>query len=255
MELKAGSQAIHIASVNMAKKDGRQAIRELTEKPTLRDADILLLQEVVDSAESRVAREVAAALGCRFVFVPAFRLRDGVDEGLAILSRHPIHSSKVVQLPRNSLHFHTRKRIALAATVDTPIGQVRVVNLHLDNRINVDRKLEQLAGVLESLKTPAGPAVIGGDFNTGDFLWVGHLFPLPGLQKQRSMVKAEMEQHGFSTPFQTYVQTLRHLPLQLDWIYARRLEAVDSGMTPLKFSDHNAIWTKLRPDAATASRK
>jgi endonuclease/exonuclease/phosphatase (EEP) superfamily protein YafD len=97
--------------------------------------------------------------------------------------------------------------------------------------------------------------VIGGDFNTGDFLWLSHVFPLPGFQKQRSMVRAEMKQHGFSTPFEKYVRTLRALPLQLDWIYVRALEAIDSGVTRIGFSDHNAIWTTLQPGEATASRR
>jgi len=104
------------------------------------------------------------------------------EEGLAILSRYPLGEKTVTGLPRNSLHFRTRIRIVLAATAESPLGPVRIVNTHLDNRINAAAKRRQLDGVWDTAGKYPGACIIGGDFNTGNFFWISHLLPLPGLQ-------------------------------------------------------------------------
>ena len=71
------------------------------------------------------------------------------------------------------------KRIALAATVFTPDGPVRVINVHLDTRINPAERVAQLAPALDDASCFYGPSVIGGDFNTNDMQWVSNVVPIP----------------------------------------------------------------------------
>jgi endonuclease/exonuclease/phosphatase family metal-dependent hydrolase len=240
---------MRVASLNIAKKSGPDIVSRLAREPDLRAADILLLQEVVDGPAAHVASETAAALGLHVIFVPAFRLNPRLEEGLAILSRYPLAEVKVTPLPRNLLHFHTRIRIVVAATAVTPSGPVRIVNTHLDNRINAGAKRAQLDGIWENADKYPGPCVVGGDFNTGNFFWISRLLPIPGVQSLNGMLRSAMARHGFRTPLGAGPGTLHFLGLRLDWIYLRGIPAdprdVRSGVTPISFSDHNSVWVKI----------
>jgi endonuclease/exonuclease/phosphatase family metal-dependent hydrolase len=243
--LAAAPANIRIASLNLAKQWNPSVVEEIRKQADLRRADILLLQEVVDGEQGHVAPAVASMLGLQVVFAKAFRLNEQFDEGLAILSRYPVSARKVLPLTHNSLHFHTRIRIALAATVESPMGAIRVVDTHLDNRINEEEKRAQLEGIWEETGRYAGRFIVGGDFNTGNFLWISHVLPLPGLQDQRGLVERDMKQHGFTTPLGAGPATLHFPGLKLDWIYLRGLRALDSGVTPIGFSDHNSVWVTV----------
>ncbi len=236
---------MRIASLNLEKKYGPKLVAEITSEPDLRAADILLLQEVVDGPQSHVASEVATALGLHQVFAPAFRLNAQFEEGLAILSRYPLGAKTVTGLPDNKLHFHTRIRIVLTATTESPSGPVCIVNTHLDNRINAAAKRRQLDVVWETAGKYAGPCIIGGDFNSGNFFWITHLLPIPGVQSLNALVRTGMARQGFQTPLGTAPGTLHFMGLKLDWIYLRGLTANSSGVTPIFFSDHNSVWVKI----------
>lgn len=237
---------VRIASLNLDKKSGADIVNKLGGEPDLRKADILLLQEVVDSPRFHLAEQAASALGVHFVFAKGFTLRDDIDEGLAILSRFPIESHRVVPLERNMLHFKNRTRIALVASITTPWGRTEVVCIHQDNRINEDAKVRQLDDLWHGLSS-SGPAILGGDFNTGDFYWVSHVIPIPQAQHQREAVLEDARKHGFVTNLGSGPATY-HLPGQrIDWIFARDLKPVDSGVTPIHFSDHNSVWITAAP--------
>jgi endonuclease/exonuclease/phosphatase family metal-dependent hydrolase len=241
------SAQLRIASLNIAKKSGPELIENLSTQPELRKADIILLQEVIDTPRSHVAQEAARAIGMQVAFAPAFDLRPGVQEGLAILSRYPLSSQTVLSLARNRLHFKNRIRIALAVTVQTPAGAVRVIDVHLDNRINSDRKREQLADLWPEADRTKSPVIIGGDFNTGNFHWVSHVVPIPEADHQLDAVLSEMRVHGFETTLGGGPATY-HIPGQrLDWIFSRGLAPGESGVTPIRFSDHNSVWMLVSP--------
>lgn len=238
---------MRIASLNIDKKHGPQLVADILKQPDLRAADVLLLQEVVDGPEFHVAAQVASAMGLHFVFEPAFRLNRRFEEGLAILSRYPLTDKAVARLSHNSLHFHTRIRIALAATIASPSGPVRLVDVHLDNRINAPEKRQQLADMWVLPDKFTGPCVIGGDFNTGNFYWISHFFTIPGVQSLNRMVAGEMKRHGFTTPLGSGPGTHHFMGMKLDWIYLRGLAARASGVTPIRFSDHNSVWVVVSP--------
>jgi endonuclease/exonuclease/phosphatase family metal-dependent hydrolase len=236
---------MRIASLNIAKQYGPKLLKKIVEQPDLRRADVLLLQEVVDSPENHIAAEVASALGFQVLFAPAFQLNPKFKEGLAILSRYPLRDSQVIHMPVNDLHFHTRIRIGLAATVESPTGPVRIVDTHLDDRINNGAKRRQLAQIWPDVAQFTGPCIIGGDFNVGNFLWISHLLPIPGFQSQRAMLNREMAAHGFKTPFGGGPATFHLFGLKLDWIYLRGINAIGSGVIPIDFSDHNSVWVSI----------
>ena len=176
-----------VASLNLDKKSGTELIAQLGSQPDIRNSDILLLQEVVDSPRFHVAGQAGKALGRYAAFAKAFRLEGDTDEGLAVLSRYPIASRHVVPLERNNLHFRNRIRIALVTEIDAPAGRVEAICIHLDNRINEREKIRQLDGIWPAVSS-TDPAILGGDFNTGNFYWVSHIIPVPGAQHQLEMV-------------------------------------------------------------------
>jgi endonuclease/exonuclease/phosphatase (EEP) superfamily protein YafD len=237
---------MRVASLNIAKEYGPRVLVEIGKEPDLRKADVILLQEVVDGSQSHMASEIAALFGLNVAFEPAFQLNRQFMEGLAILSRYPIGPATVARLAPNKLHFHTRKRIVMAVTAQTPNGPVRIVNTHLDNRINRDAKREQLREIQQFLAGYDGPCILGGDFNSANFLWISHFLPIPGVQSLRAVTNQEMQAYGFTTPLGNGPGTLHFLGLKLDWIYLRGLNALDSGVTPIAFSDHNSVWVTIR---------
>jgi endonuclease/exonuclease/phosphatase family metal-dependent hydrolase len=239
-------QPVRIASLNLDKKSGPELIAKLSHQPDLRKANILLLQEVVDSPSFHVAEQAAKALGMHFVFAKAFTLEGDTDEGLAILSRYAINSQRTVSLAHNELHFKNRIRIALVTELALPWGRTQVICIHQDNRINQEEKIRQLDDLWPAI-SGNGPAILGGDFNTGDFYWVSHVLPVPQAQHQREAVIEDARRHGFVTNLGSGPATY-HIPGQrIDWIFVRDLKPVDSGVTAIHFSDHNSVWVTAAP--------
>ncbi len=177
--------SVAIASLNMA---GQPRIEDaLASWVRRRGSDVVLLQEVgghgVDGAT--FVASLGQQLGYHFVYAPADRFGDEVTQGLAIMSRGPIDDVRILPLDHHHLRFRSRCRIALAATVQTEAGRVRVVNVHLDTRINSKDRVAQLAPVIDMLDAIDGPQVLGGDFNTMDVGWVQYdvavsVLPAPG---------------------------------------------------------------------------
>jgi len=246
---------MRIVSLNIATRHGPRLLDAIRNQPELRKADILLLQEVVDSPRDHVTDQIASVLDLHGEFASAFQANREYAEGLAILSRYPLRQTELIRLPITNLHIGTTPRIALVSTVEAPLGRIRVINTHLDDRLNDADEPRQLAPVWEVASRFKGACVIGGDFNTSNIWWGIHLFPVPGLQHQRAEVRREMAEHGFATPLGSGPATY-HLPgLKLDWIYLRGLQAADSGVTPIRFSDHNSVWITVRAQPKSAAGK
>jgi endonuclease/exonuclease/phosphatase (EEP) superfamily protein YafD len=220
-------------------------VRDIQAAPRLRDADVFLMQEVANESDKpSAADQVAERLGYFAAFSPA---APGIyDQGLAIVSRYPITDTEIKRLKVCNLRFRSRQRFALAANIRTPWGDVRVWNAHLDTRISAAERAEQLQPVADDAARHHGPRLIGGDFNTNDCIWLGNVVPVPGGPSHGKAVRRVMEQRGFATPFAKNIDTFPAFRRHLDWIFVRGLETVDSSVEPAPFSDHNAIWTRLR---------
>jgi endonuclease/exonuclease/phosphatase family metal-dependent hydrolase len=228
--------------------------KEIEGHPGIRGADVIFLQEVVrpSSDEMSTGEILALRLNRHAVFAAPDRGR--TRSGLAILTRKPAREVKVRRLKNVNLIFRTRKRIALMATVDTSAGAVRVINTHLDTRINPKERLEQLGPALEEAASFPGPVILGGDLNTNDMQWVSHVVPVPYPGWQAKAVRKLMNEKGFTTPFQLRRPTFDHLKMQLDWLFCNRLQPARSAIQPLQFSDHHAIWAEFGTETAAASR-
>jgi endonuclease/exonuclease/phosphatase family metal-dependent hydrolase len=238
------AQPLTVASLNVAMAEDASAIvKELRSVEMLAEADVLLLQEVIVKEDRSVAHDVARQLGRHVVTAsPDGRNSQGA---LAVLSRYPLSDQRVHKLKPQKLVFRSRSRVALAVTAGTPFGPVRLINTHLDTRINPAERLAQLRPALDDASCFFGPSVIGGDFNTNDMQWVSNVVPVPFPGWQAERVRVLMGSRGFHTPFQSRRATFDHLGMQLDWIYSAGLEVKDFGIQPIAFSDHHAVWARL----------
>ena len=157
----------------------------------LRDADVLLMQELDGPGVESLAR----SLGMNFVYVPsAVHPTPDHDFGVAILSPWPITDPQKVPLPYQH-RFRKMRRSAAAATVHLPTGDVRVYAVHFETTFGLwgeEHRRAQARAVLEAAAGWTGPVVIGGDFNsrtTGEviarsgFVWLTeHLDRLVALR-------------------------------------------------------------------------
>jgi endonuclease/exonuclease/phosphatase family metal-dependent hydrolase len=232
-------------SLNLAKESAAvTVVRAIENAPRMHGADVFLFQEVRHAeGKPSVACEVADRLGysSAFTAAPGF-----VDQGLAIVSRYPVSNVQVTRLKFCNLRFRSRNRVAIAATVETPWGGVRVWNVHLDTRINASERIAQLQPVIEDALRYQGPKLIGGDFNTNELYWVGNVLPLPLGPAHGSTIRHSMKLLGFDTPFPGGVNTFPLLGRHLDWIFVSELKTLDASVEPAPFSDHHAIWVGAR---------
>lgn len=243
-----GTETLTVLSLNLAiREDADRIVAELKEIGGDR-ADLLLLQEVVQPAEGPdVGRQLAVRLGLDSVYRPAFRLGDERSLGLAILSRYPVRDLHVIDLKAMALRFRSRTRIALGAVVETPAGPVRVYNLHLDTRINLEQRLAQLDVVAREVHATGGPAIVGGDFNTNNNHWLFHMLPVPFIGRQGAGLQRFMEANGFRSVFALGQPTHDVLRMQLDWLFLRGLHASTTSIRPVDLSDHHALLASLVP--------
>jgi endonuclease/exonuclease/phosphatase family metal-dependent hydrolase len=138
--------------------------------------DVVALQEASTGwGRGNLAARLAERLGLHYVHAPATTRVLGVEwlgrivtalmnfsEGPAILSRYPIVSSEVYDLPRCQKTLDPR--VVLRAELATPAGPLHVFSTHTSrDTCQVRRALEIARG-----RKNARPVLIMGDFNTGD---------------------------------------------------------------------------------------
>ena len=128
--------------------------------------DVVALQEVrqIEGKLPNQAEALAARAGYLFAFAPATRWGGG-EEGVGILSRHPITETEHRVLPASTPE---ETRVVLMARLDTPLGPLRCYTTHLNYRLTHGREREQqVLGVDEFVRGHESelPQILMGDFN------------------------------------------------------------------------------------------
>ena len=140
------------------------AITLFRQSPELRDADVVVMQEMHEGAVARIAR----ALGMGYVYYPAtLHPKFGRNFGNAILSRWPVEEDRKLVLPFLS---RTRKtqRIAVSGTIRVAGVPIRLYTVHLatifDNGAAAQR--EQVRAIVADAARYER-VIIAGDMNGG----------------------------------------------------------------------------------------
>jgi len=207
------------------------AIEVLTRTPELREADVVLLQEM----NAGGTRAIAEALGFHWVYYPgSVSPKHDDDFGNAILSRWPIRDDRKLLLPHEALLSRTA-RIAVSGVIDVDGIPIRVYSAHFSVPFSVseDGREEQARTVVADARSHPGPVVIGADWNSDD---------LPEV----------VEAAGYSWPTKGTGRTA--FVWSVDHILARGLDLAGSppaGVVDenLEASDHRPVWATFVPAA------
>ncbi|MEO8098009.1 MAG: endonuclease/exonuclease/phosphatase family protein [Acidobacteriota bacterium] len=247
IEAPDASGPLTVVSLNLARETRVDRITTaLAADSVLRRSQILLFQEVASGGNKEdVAQAVGRHLGYFVLAVPSSA--DSPNQGLAVLSKFPLSNPTVIPLKRYNLGFHSRIRFAIAVTAQTPLGPLRIWNVHLDSRINPRDRQVQLAPVLEDTSRHTGLKLVGGDFNTTHFEWLRNMIPVRVGSAQRDGVQAAFEAAGFEPALPADQVTFPFLHQHLDWLFAAGLALRTSGTSEAPFSDHLAIWAATSP--------
>lgn len=234
---------LRVVTYNVHRISGAELTRAMLADETVRNADVILLQEVYKHSDCSPACAVAAALGMYSMFAPGHGVPDGSD-GVAILSRTPLHDAHVIELPDNFVMFNGGRRVALAAQTTIGGTPMMFVAVHLENRISVDKRRAQLAPVLAYAQATQLPTVITGDMNTSPFTWAAGVLPFPSAQG--CWLEDLARSHGFETPVADSGPTTPYLSMKLDAIYTRGVRVVNYGVeSSMHASDHYPLWADM----------
>ena len=203
-----------------------KAGEELATRPELEGADLVLLQEM----DERSTEAVAKRLSLNYVYYPGSVHTNGRDFGPAVLTRWPIVEDQKLILPHRN-PTDGRIRIAVRATIETPLGRFRAYSVHTEIPwLGPRARLEQARAILDDAKSSDDPVVLGGDFNTSD----------PDAMDETVRVYTSA---GYSWVSRGVGATAG--AFTLDHLFSRRFKTVDAGTVSSEASDHRPQWARI----------
>jgi endonuclease/exonuclease/phosphatase family metal-dependent hydrolase len=246
-----------VVSYNIRWRGGEdldELVKRLNHDSEMAGASIVGLQEV-DRNKKRTdnlntVRSLAEKLGRHYAWAAPSTPRAGLEEetGVAILSSYALTDVRRIVLPHPGPG--RRRRVALGATVDIGGTPLRIYSVHSENRLPVDKKIDQTKAVLADLALHPKHmrAIILGDLNTWE---------PSAVRKTSELFVSET----FTTPFgngqPTFLRTVLVIPirLKLDWIWLRGIEATSHGIDKkVDLSDHWPLWTVVRWQSSGESK-
>jgi endonuclease/exonuclease/phosphatase family metal-dependent hydrolase len=234
---------LRVVTYNVHRISNTALTRAMMADESLRNADVILMQEVHKSSECSPACAAAKALGMYSMYAPGHGVHDGSD-GVAILSRTPLYNAHVIELNDHFVMFNGGRRVALVAQTTVFGVPTQLISVHLENRITADKRREQLRPVLSYAKKAKLPTIITGDMNTTPFTWLGGVLPFPSAQGCWLEDLARSE--GFDTPVTDSGPTAEWLSMRLDAIYTRDVTVVNSHVGQnVRASDHFPLFADI----------
>ncbi len=215
-----------------------RAIRVLRESGSLRDPDILALQEMDAPGTERIAK----ALGLNAVYFPSgAHPKHHRDFGCALLSPWPLEEPRKVVLPHGARGSGLR-RSAVRAVVVRGGQRITAYCVHLPSPLAVSggSRRDQLRVLAADAAAAAAPVVIAGDFNSHD--------------KVEELARAGFtwvtRDVGATARFRLLGIPLAGLSYDHVLVKGLRLAAEPAAMGVIKdnrgASDHDPVWAVLR---------
>lgn len=239
---------LKVVSFNVHKEPAKKFVAGMRADRAVRDADLIVLQEVPRwDNKCSAACGAGSMLGYYAVYAPTHH-HEGKDIGTAVLSKSPITSARIIELPWNDVRFNAGRRASLVVTLQQAGRPITVYAVHLENRLSVKDRKRQMTPILEDAKRQQTPVIIAGDFNTNPFHWVSHWLPVPTASNQANKLEALVRSYGFDTPVRESGATHRYIGMRLDAIYTRGFDTKRFGTAHANdVSDHLALWATMTP--------
>ena len=210
-----------------------QIIEALTEEETLKDADVLLLQELDEVSLDLLAQR----LKYNYVYYPAtIHHHHDKNFGNAVLSPWPLDNPKKIILP-NSDPDSKQDRIAVRADVLMDDFNLVAYSVHLDHFWMLPSRSDSQVEVLaKEVAKDTHPIIIGGDFNT----WI------PGSIELLDQLFGEIGIGRVSLGAGPTLEVIDGVNLATDHIFASDFFASSTGVwEDFEVSDHSAVWAIL----------
>jgi len=212
-----------------------QAISELQSITALQAADVLLLQEMDETAVD----DIAQTLGYNHVYFPAsVHNQTGRNFGNAILSVWPLTNPKKILLPHeNPTNQQTRNAVQATAVI---AGQdVQLVSVHTETIwLSDEKRKEQVDALVAAIEPDAEIVIVGGDFNTvseGEVTAVADRFTEIGMDHVSAGAEPTVIKAG--------------LAITADHVFARGVTLIENGVwLETEASDHFPVWVHLTLD-------
>lgn len=239
----AGDAPLKVVSYNLNFSPNPPVVaEELLKLEGIKDADIILLQEVTGpvGGKGNAAELIAKQLKLNYFYSPGMVFR-GRDYGNAILSRYPLSKYRKYNLPISSIEPGLQ-RTAVEAELEIGGRRYQAMSIHLSVKFRDviwpdSSRAKQMESALSRMRSRAGTrAIVGGDFNT---------FTPRGTKK----LFATLKRYGFESTMANTDWTMRYLHFRLDHVYAKGgfARVADGVEYDAKASDHVPIWTLIEP--------
>ena len=211
-------------------------------------ADVIMIQETraYTGEDTTRTQRIADGIAMTWAYAPARTLPEGGTHGNAILSRWPLENVAVRRLPYIEQPYHPEQRSAMAADIVLGDRRVRMVNVHLDVRLTPVDRVRQLD---PAVRDTDERLLVGGDFNTNPWTWVGSVVPLTSSeavlgQEQAAVIDDFLAARRFTGAVAPDVNTMRipGFSMRLDNLYARGMPILDAGVEYVDGSDHWPLW-------------
>lgn len=210
-----------------------EAAAILAEHDDLRDADVVLLQEMDEPSTATVAEH----LGMEQAYASA-SVHPQTDRpfGNAILSRWPVSAPAVTDLPHVAA-VQGQPRIALSASIDIDGRRVSAVSVHTETPVLSHKKrLVQFTSLGDDVASlPNDRVILGGDFNTAS-------------SRSVQAVTEELARRRLHRMSAGSGPTLRRARREfvLDHVFARGFAPIATGVVRgLDVSDHAPVWAEV----------
>jgi len=218
-------------------------------------ADVAMLQEVDRRTRRSGSVDQVARLASLTGFHAAFGKTldyQGGEYGIAILSRRSIRSDTLLRLPVNPPQERSgagyEPRGALRATILTSLGEVRVLNTHIDpSREDFYRLQEarELVRIGRALRVGGSTVLLGGDLNSEPESAVMAIFAASGWKDGWRCGSG----NGFTYPAKLPVKRIDYLLLPLE-LRCRTARVIES-----QASDHLPVLYEIETVARSRDRK
>jgi endonuclease/exonuclease/phosphatase family metal-dependent hydrolase len=209
-------------------------------------ADVVLLQEVDRGTARSGGADQPARLseltGMRVAFGRSLIFQGG-DYGIAVLSRWPITRERTIPLPVNppqersgSLH---EPRVALQVVIASPVGDLNVINTHIDASRDDRWRRQEIATVLAVADSASGAVLLGGDLNSTPDGEIQATVRSRGLRDAWLVCGNDDESAGMTYPADSSIK-------RIDYLYFRdTTSCATAEVIRTRASDHRPLLVRV----------